>query len=88
MGQEEVRARADRLSQLLVNDSYQELRGLVYNAQVGVFTNPRSTLEVREEAHAILRALDAMDRQITKAVGEAKIIDRKAVRDQDRGDRD
>jgi hypothetical protein len=87
MRPEEVRARAARLSQLLANETYQELRGLVYQTQVGVFTNPRSTLEAREEAHAVLRALDAMDRQITKAVGDAKMLDHKA-RDQDRGHRD
>lgn len=70
------------------DETYQELRALVRDMQVGVFTNPRSSIESREEAHAILRAMDAMDRQVAKAVGDAKVIDHKAARDRDRGQHD
>lgn len=85
MTKDEVLRRAARFRALIDDEVYQELRELVRDMQVKVFTDARSTLESREEAHAILRAMDAMDRQLAKAIGDAKVVEHKAARDRDRG---
>lgn len=88
MTEDEIRRRAQRFRQLMDDETYQELRALVTDMQGAVFFDPRSTPDAREEAHAILRAQDAMDRQLRKAVGDATILDHKAARDQHRGSHD
>lgn len=69
----ETTERAARAERLRGDDAFQEFMNAVRKKQVGVFLNAAATEEARSEAHAIVRALAAIEGELAAAIGAASI---------------
>jgi len=82
MTQDEVKRRSMRAKAFMASDAYKEVMADFRERQVDVFLNSGPTqLEDREDAHAMVRALNLFEQILQADVDAGKMIDRKEERD-------
>ncbi len=69
----EVAEKAARAAALWRDERLQEFWAETVQEQVSVFTNVSSTVEERESAHTILRALKTLETRMAAAVADHKL---------------
>ena len=73
-----IRINADEAKRLKNDTAFAQFTQDVRDLQINVFTNSAAhEIEKREEAHAILRALDQIEMQLNSAIAAERILDRK-----------
>lgn len=83
MSREEIRIKAAQALALAEDEVFKAFVAEVRDAQIAAFRNSRADqTEVREEAHAILRALDAIEHRLKSAMIDEVI---EAKKEQHRG---
>lgn len=74
----ELRIQADEAKRLKNDTAFQQFVQDVRETQIAIFADSEaSELDVREEAHAILRALNQIEIQLDAAIAAERILDRK-----------
>lgn len=74
----EIRIQAQEARRLKNDTAFQQFLQDVRDLQISIFTNSTAQdIEVREEAHAVLRALTQIEMQLDAAIGAEAILDRK-----------
>lgn len=74
----EIRIKADEARRLKTDTAFLEFMGAVRESQVQAFLNTAAgDTAAREEAHAIIRALNMIDGELDAAIAAQTIIDRK-----------
>lgn len=74
----ELRIQADEAKRLKSDTAFQQFVQDVRETQMSIFADSEaSELDVREEAHAILRALNQIEMQLDAAISAERILDRK-----------
>ena len=75
---EAIRINADEAKWLMASDAYIKFTAMVRDEQIEAFTSSTaSDTMAREEAHAILRALDQLDGKLHAALSAQTILDKK-----------
>ena len=73
----EIRIQADEAKRLKNDTAFQQFVEDVRELQLSIFANSTaSQVEVREEAHAILRALDQIEIQLDTAISAERMLER------------
>ena len=73
-----IRINADEAKRLKNDTAFEQFTQDVRDMQINIFTNSAAhEVEKREEAHAILRALDQIEMQLNSAIAAERILDRK-----------
>ena len=73
-----IRINADEAKRLKNDTAFEQFTQDVRDMQINIFTNSAAhEIEKREEAHAILRALDQIEMQLNSAIAAERILDRK-----------
>jgi len=73
-----VRVKADDAKRLKEDTAFAQFFEEVRQAQMGIFANStKEQSEVREEAHAILRALNAVEVYLDAVIAAETLLDRK-----------
>ena len=73
----DIRIQADEAKRLKNDTAFQQFVQDVRDVQIGIFSNSAaSEVEQREEAHAILRALNQIEVQLDAAIAAERILDR------------
>lgn len=72
-----AKEKAGRVRALLADETFKNAIDEVRNAQSRVFLNSGSTPEAREEAHAIIRALAAIENTFATAFADEAMFDKK-----------
>ena len=73
----EIRIKADEARRLKTDTAFLEFMGAVRKSQVQVFLSTAAgDIAAREEAHAIIRALNMIDGELDAAIAAQTIIDR------------
>ena len=73
-----IRINADEAKRLKNDTAFAQFTQDVRDLQINIFTNSAAyEIEKREEAHAILRALDQIEMQLNAAIAAERILDRK-----------
>lgn len=73
-----IRINADEAKRLKNDTAFTQFTQDVRDVQISIFTNSAAhETEKREEAHAILRALDQIEMQLNAAIAAERILDRK-----------
>lgn len=80
----EITERAARAARLRADDAFQEFMDAVRQKQVARFLSLSATAEDREEAHAMVRALAAIEGELASAIGAAAVEQKR--KGQHRGD--
>jgi len=74
----ELRIQAEEAKRLKSDTAFQQFVQDVRETQMSIFAGSEaSELDVREEAHAILRALNQIEMQLEAAIAAERILDRK-----------
>lgn len=74
----EIRIQAEEAKRLKNDTAFQRFVQDVRDLQMRIFTNSAAQdVEVREEAHAVLRALTQIELQLDAAIAAEAILDRK-----------
>ena len=72
-----IRIQADEAKRLKNDTAFQQFVQDVRDVQLSIFTNSTaSELEQREEAHAIMRALNQIEMQLDAAIAAERMLDR------------
>ena len=72
-----IRVQADEARRLKNDTAFQQFMQDVRDVQIGAFTNSAAEeTKQREEAHAILRALNQIEMQLDAAIAAERILDR------------
>jgi len=78
MSMTELRIQAEEAKRLKNDTAFQQFVQDVRDTQLHVFADSAaSEVDVREEAHAILRALNQIEIQLDAAIAAERILDRK-----------
>jgi len=73
----DIRIQADEAKRLKNDTAFMQFVQDVRDVQIGIFSNSAaSEVEQREEAHAILRALNQIEVQLDAAIAAERILDR------------
>ena len=73
----DIRIQADEAKRLKNDTAFQQFVQDVRDVQISIFSNSAaSEVEQREEAHAILRALNQIEVQLDAAIAAERILDR------------
>lgn len=73
-----IKDQAAKLRQLQQDETFIELLKCIENKQTDVFLSISSTMEEREQAHDIIRALNAIDDHFNAVYAAEAIYDRKS----------
>jgi len=74
----ELRIQADEAKRLKNDTAFQQFVQDVRDVQISIFTNTTAQeIEQREEAHAIMRALNQIEMQLDAAIAAERMLDRK-----------
>ena len=74
----EIRIQADEAKRLKNDTAFQQFMQDVRDVQISTFTSSlASDVEAREEAHAIIRALNQIEVQLDAAIAAEILLDRK-----------
>ena len=72
-----IRIQADEAKRLKNDTAFQQFVQDVRDAQISVFSNSTAKeIEQREEAHAIMRALNQIEMQLDAAIAAERMLDR------------
>ena len=72
-----IRIQADEAKRLKNDTAFQQFVQDVRDVQISIFSNSTaSEVEQREEAHAIMRALNQIDMQLDAAIAAERMLDR------------
>jgi hypothetical protein len=72
-----IRIQADEAKRLKNDTAFQQFVQDVRDVQIGIFTNTTAQeVEQREEAHAIMRALNQIEMQLDAAIAAERMLDR------------
>ena len=72
-----IRIQADEAKRLKNDTAFQQFVQDVRDVQISVFTNSAADqVEQREEAHAIMRALNQIEMQLDAAIAAERMLDR------------
>jgi len=72
-----IRIQADEAKRLKNDTAFQQFVQDVRDVQISIFSNSAaSEVEQREEAHAILRALNQIEMQLDAAIAAERMLDR------------
>ena len=73
-----IRIQADEAKRLKNDTAFQQFVQDVRDVQISIFANSTaSEVEQREEAHAIMRALNQIEMQLDAAIAAERMLDRK-----------
>jgi len=72
----EITEKAARYRQLMKDDVFQELLGETRERLTGVFLDPSATIEVVQEAHTMVRALNQFETSLQAAL-DAEAVETK-----------
>jgi hypothetical protein len=73
-----IRIQADEANRLKNDTAFQQFVQDVRDVQISIFTNTTAQeIEQREEAHAIMRALNQIEMQLDAAIAAERMLDRK-----------
>ena len=73
-----IRLQADDARRLKNDTAFQQFVQDVRDVQISIFTNSTAQeVEQREEAHAIMRALNQIEMQLDAAIAAERMLDRK-----------
>jgi hypothetical protein len=73
-----IRLQADDARRLKNDTAFQQFVQDVRDVQISIFTNTTAQeIEQREEAHAIMRALNQIEMQLDAAIAAERMLDRK-----------
>jgi len=73
-----IRIQADEAKRLKNDTAFQQFIQDVRDVQLSIFANSTaSEVEQREEAHAIMRALNQIEMQLEAAIAAERMLDRK-----------
>ena len=73
-----IRIQADEAKRLKNDTAFQQFVQDVRDVQISVFSNSTAKeIEQREEAHAIMRALNQIEMQLDAAIAAERMLDRK-----------
>jgi len=73
-----IRIQADEAKRLKNDTAFQQFVQDVRDVQISIFTNSTAQeVEQREEAHAIMRALNQIEMQLDAAIAAERMLDRK-----------
>jgi hypothetical protein len=74
---ESIRIQADEAKRLKNDTAFQQFVQDVRDVQISIFTNSvADQVEQREEAHAIMRALNQIEMQLDAAIAAERMLDR------------
>lgn len=72
-----IRIQADEAKRLKNDTAFQQFVQDVRDVQISIFTNSvADQVEQREEAHAIMRALNQIEMQLDAAIAAERMLDR------------
>jgi len=72
-----IRIQADEAKRLKNDTAFQQFIQDVRDVQISIFTNTTAQeVEQREEAHAIMRALNQIEMQLDAAIAAERMLDR------------
>ena len=72
-----IRIQADEAKRLKNDTAFQQFVQDVRDVQISIFTNSvADQMEQREEAHAIMRALNQIEMQLDAAIAAERMLDR------------
>jgi len=72
-----IRIQADEAKRLKNDTAFQQFVQDVRDVQISVFSNSTANeIEQREEAHAIMRALNQIEMQLDAAIAAERMLDR------------
>jgi hypothetical protein len=72
-----IRIQADEAKRLKNDTAFQQFVQDVRDVQISIFTNTTAQeIEQREEAHAIMRALNQIEMQLDAAIAAERMLDR------------
>lgn len=74
---DKIELRALQAKRLREDEAFVSFVAEVRDAQVGVFLNPASSVEDREEAHQMIRAIHLIQQQLAAAEAALRIEQRK-----------
>jgi hypothetical protein len=73
-----IRIQADEAKRLKNDTAFQQFVQDVRDVQLSIFANSTAKeIEQREEAHAIMRALNQIEMQLEAAIAAERMLDRK-----------
>ena len=73
-----IRIQADEAKRLKNDTAFQQFVQDVRDVQISIFSNSTAKeIEQREEAHAIMRALNQIEMQLDAAIAAERMLDRK-----------
>ena len=73
-----IRIQAEEAKRLKNDTAFQQFVQDVRDVQISIFSNSTaSEVEQREEAHAIMRALNQIEMQLDAAIAAERMLDRK-----------
>ena len=73
-----IRIQADEAKRLKKDTAFQQFVQDVRDVQLSIFANSTAKeIEQREEAHAIMRALNQIEMQLEAAIAAERMLDRK-----------
>jgi len=73
-----IRLQAEEAKRLKNDTAFQQFVQDVRDVQISIFTNTTAQeIEQREEAHAIMRALNQIEMQLDAAIAAERMLDRK-----------
>jgi len=73
-----IRIQAEEAKRLKNDTAFQQFVQDVRDVQISIFTNTTAQeVEQREEAHAIMRALNQIEMQLDAAIAAERMLDRK-----------
>ncbi len=75
---DQFKLKAQQARDLLNNETFQEFLRNVRERQKEVFLNSNANeVSLREEAHTLIRALDAIESELTSVISAEAVLDRK-----------
>lgn len=73
----DIRIQAEEAKRLKNDTAFMQFVQDVRDVQIGIFTNSAAAqVEQREEAHAIMRALNQIEMQLDAAIAAERMLDR------------
>ena len=73
----EIKDKASRIRQLMRDETFKDVMQEVKDKQIAVFLNSSAKIEHIEEAHALVKALDEIERHMQSVLDDEAVYDKK-----------
>ena len=73
----EIKEKAARIRNLMRDDAFKEIMHEVKNKQIAVFLDSSAKIEDIEEAHSLVRALNAIESHMQSVLDDEAVYDKK-----------